>query len=84
MALCDHLIERRDCYDCSRRHRTPAVAPGVPGPWCVAEYWGSCAGCGADITPGDEIRADGYNGWQGRCCGGGGGLTDVPVSKEYL
>lgn len=49
----------------------PGPLPGRPdlGPWFIAAYRGSCAGCGEDIEPDDEIRSDGRGGWQGRCCG---------------
>jgi hypothetical protein len=40
-----------------------------PGPWFVAAYNGSCAGCGADISPGDTIRADGAGGYLDEECG---------------
>jgi DNA-directed RNA polymerase subunit RPC12/RpoP len=36
------------------------------GPWF---YYGSCAGCGADIEPDDEIRADGDGGYLCEDCG---------------
>jgi hypothetical protein len=37
-------------------------------PWTIAAYSGSCSGCGEEIEPDDEIRADGQGGWEGRCC----------------
>lgn len=40
-----------------------------PGPWFTATYAGECDGCGGQIEPGDQIRADGEGGWQGECCG---------------
>jgi hypothetical protein len=36
---------------------------GNYGPWFVAGYEGSCAGCGGDIIEGDMIRSDGENGY---------------------
>lgn len=39
-----------------------------PGPWFVAGYDGACSWCGQDIAEGDEIRADGWGSWEGRCC----------------
>ena len=42
----------------------------MTAPWFAAAYHGSCSGCGEDIEPDDEIRADGDGGWQRReCCG---------------
>jgi hypothetical protein len=75
MALCDHLIERSTCGDCSPR---PGGKRGVPvpgrgpagyGPWFPASYDGECSGCGGDILPGDKIRADGQGGWLDEDCG---------------
>jgi hypothetical protein len=72
MASCPHLIERRDCADCSRPPGTLITAAASlsseQGRWFVAGYYGACHGCGEDIEPGDEIRADGRGGWEGRCC----------------
>jgi hypothetical protein len=39
------------------------------GCWFVAAYNGSCAECGEDIGPDDEIRADGEGGYLCRECG---------------
>lgn len=40
------------------------------GPWFTAAYSGDCDQCGNYFFEGDEIRADGEGGWQGReCCG---------------
>lgn len=39
-----------------------------PGPWFVAARDGACSRCGEDIAEGDEIRADGWGCWEGRCC----------------
>lgn len=40
------------------------------GRWFPSKYDGSCDVCGAFFDPGEEIRADGDGGWQGReCCG---------------
>lgn len=39
------------------------------GPWIIAQYSDtelSC--CGDAVQEGDEIRADGEGGWEGRCC----------------
>ena len=46
----------------------PASLPFERGPWFIAAYEGCCSGCGEDIEPDDEIRADGHGGWEGRCC----------------
>lgn len=48
----------------------PDSPSGGPGRWFHSRYDGSCDGCGAYFTEGEEIRADGEGGWQGReCCG---------------
>jgi len=40
------------------------------GRWFTSRYDGDCDVCGAGLFEGDEIRADGEGGWQGReCCG---------------
>jgi hypothetical protein len=46
------------------------MSDGMPGPWFPAAYEGECSSCGADITGDDEIRADGFGGWECRDCGG--------------
>jgi hypothetical protein len=74
MARCEpHGLELGSCADCRPR---AARAPGWPaprsgpGPYFTAGHPGHCAGCGEDIRPGDEIRADGDGGWERRdCCG---------------
>lgn len=33
------------------------------GPVIMARYEGTCAACGWDIRPGDDIRADGQGEW---------------------
>lgn len=39
------------------------------GPWFVASYSGTALSCcGEECEEGDEIRADGEGGYQGRCC----------------
>lgn len=46
------------------------ASTGDRGPYFPAGYPGDCSECAADFGPGDEIRADGEGGWQGRiCCG---------------
>ncbi|HEX8005209.1 MAG TPA: hypothetical protein VF482_02135 [Trebonia sp.] len=49
------------------------LAPGNPhtvgpGAWFMARYVGECSSCNAGFLPGDEIRADGSGGYEGRCC----------------
>lgn len=39
------------------------------GPWFAAAYYGSCAECGDDIEPDDEIRASGDGGYLCKECG---------------
>ena len=38
------------------------------GPWFIASYSSTLSCCGDDCEEGDEIRADGEGGWEGRCC----------------
>lgn len=38
-----------------------------PGPWFPAQFPGECP-CGEEFDEGDDIRADGSGGWEGRCC----------------
>lgn len=43
--------------------------PAEPeAPWFVAAYDGDCSGCGQEFQEGDEIRADGFGGYEARCC----------------
>jgi hypothetical protein len=37
--------------------------------WLIANYYGSCAGCGADIEPDDPVRADGQDRYLCEECG---------------
>jgi hypothetical protein len=71
MAHCKHLVEQRDCADCRSWPAVspPAVLPADYGPWIAAAYYGECAGCGDDIEPGCQIRADGEGGWLCEDCG---------------
>jgi hypothetical protein len=41
---------------------------GAPGPWFEAERGGECSRDGCEIAPGDEVRADGNDGWERRKC----------------
>jgi DNA-directed RNA polymerase subunit RPC12/RpoP len=41
----------------------------ILGTWFTAAYYGSCADCGEDVEPDDEIRADGEGGYLCRECG---------------
>ena len=72
MSLCPHDMNPADCGDCRPRPGVVIMKPGPflheYGPWFIAAYNGTCAGCGEDVGPGDEIRADGHGGWEGRCC----------------
>lgn len=40
------------------------------GPWFIASYASTLGCCGDECEEGDEIRADGEGGYQGRCCYG--------------
>lgn len=42
-----------------------------PGPWFPAQFDGECSGCDGALWAGEDIRADGSGGWEGRCCGEG-------------
>jgi hypothetical protein len=39
-----------------------------PGPWFSANYVSILSCCGDECEEGDEIRADGQGGYEGRCC----------------
>lgn len=40
-----------------------------PGPWFPAQFDGECSSCDGALWAGEDIRADGSGGWEGRCCG---------------
>lgn len=90
MALCMHDLERRICADCLPVGRMVPHEqdPSMFGPWAEARHEGHCAGCGSEILPGDDIRADGQRGWLGRCCGEDSEparpLPYVPDPKDIL
>lgn len=72
--MTDLLVSACGC----RAHRgTPRpvdpfdTASEPPGPWVQAAWGGECDGCGQDYDEGDEIRADGSGGWEGKCCENG-------------
>lgn len=71
---CRHELIQDQCGLCTPRTR-PAPSTSDPfesvperGLWFRASYSGECATCGEDIEPGDEIRAVGDNGYEGRMC----------------
>lgn len=41
------------------------------GPWFTAAHYGRCANCDTDTDPGDDIRADGEEGYLCEWCGDG-------------
>jgi hypothetical protein len=76
MSRCEkHDLEIGSCADCRPRPGQARVTAGEPrageaGNWFIAGFGGTCSGCGEDIEPGAEIRADGQGGWERReCCG---------------
>jgi hypothetical protein len=89
MDRCPHDLPLAACADCRPlpREQPPRgsfaaffgqpARPADPeyGPWVTARFDGECAGCGDEVCEGDDIRADGQDGWLGRCCGG----DDEPV-----
>lgn len=46
----------------------PTPVAYVPGPWFEAGFSGECSRGGEEIEPGQDIRADGYGGWECRSC----------------
>lgn len=71
MAECIHLMDPAEaCGTCNPLLAAAVIIPELLGPWFIASYAGQCAGCGDDIAPDDEIRADGLGHYLGRCCGG--------------
>lgn len=57
----------------SRRPRETKIADwgfdeDRTGPWFIASYESVLSCCGNECEEGDEIRADGEGGWEGRCC----------------
>lgn len=38
------------------------------GPWVRASFDSECSGCDGALWVGEDIRADGSGGWEGRCC----------------
>lgn len=75
MNRCEHDLEITGCADCRPRPGQNKITAGASlaseiGPWFIAAYNGACSGCGEDIVPDDEIRADSQGGWERReCCG---------------
>lgn len=65
---CDLTDLPRDmCAHCLG-HTEPPTQPDAR-PWFDARYGGRCSNCDDYIEPGDRIRADGYGGYLGQCCG---------------
>lgn len=54
------------------------------GPWFTATYGGDCDGCGGEIVPGDEIRADGHGGWLCSECGADPDPEYTEASRQFI
>jgi hypothetical protein len=84
MTTTETRCEKTDLYTSQCFHCRPAAAPTIEssrltefgellarsqmGKWFHANYDGTCSVCGEAFEEGDEIRADGSGGWQGRYC----------------
>jgi hypothetical protein len=81
---CRHDLIKDQCGLCTPRTRpAPSTSdpfgsavsledvqyPGSnKGPWITARFDSECSGCDGALWEGDDIRADGSGGWEGRCC----------------
>lgn len=52
----------------SRFPADPFESAEERAPWVRASFDGECSGCDGAIWVGEDIRADGSGGWEGRCC----------------
>jgi hypothetical protein len=71
MTTTETRCEKTDLYTSQCFHCRSAAAPTIDsqmGKWFHANYDGTCSVCGEAFEEGDEIRADGSGGWQGRYC----------------
>ena len=63
------IVRKSTVIPFARLEQYHSVVTSVLGPWFLAAYHGSCAGCGDGIEPDDEIRADGEGGYLCADCG---------------
>lgn len=77
---CKHELFLDQCGLC--KPRPPASPPAGTDPfesatdeagsgkgrWFRANFDSECSGCDGAIGEGEDIRADGFGGWEGRCC----------------
>jgi hypothetical protein len=86
MTLCKHDIDTdvSVCGDCTPPEAMTQRPDEGWGPWFVARYFGTCAGCDGDIEIGDQIRADGTGGWLCGPCGGSTGLHTLHIPGNLL
>lgn len=77
---CRHELILDQCGLC--KPRPPASPPAGTDPfesatdeagsgkgrWFRANFDSECSGCDGAIWEGEDIRADGFGGWEGRCC----------------
>lgn len=84
MTSTEERCDKTDLLKSQCAHCRPAAAPNIEsssltnfgellaksqqGRWFTANYDGDCSVCGEDFEQGDDIRADGSGGWQGRYC----------------
>lgn len=54
------------------------------GPWFPARFPGTKSCCDDDIEVGEDIRADGNGGWEGRCCGDDERIPAKAPSKKQV
>lgn len=69
---CRHELIKDQCGLCTPRRAPRSADPFAvaveKGPWFPARFDSECSGCDGAIWEGEDIRADGSGGWEGRCC----------------